>query len=138
MGQGLYDMLGWGVLNPPVLTSTDQDGTIWLDDALFQAVAHVGLRVAYETAPPYLVIPLAVSTAWLQERWALPDVPRWCPRIAPRRARVLLRGHAKEVMALARAQGMHVEEVWQAAQRIYAERGLTLPEARLILLSDWH
>jgi hypothetical protein len=136
MGIGLYNLLGWGVLNPPVLTSTDEDGTVWIDDALEDAVEHLGLHSAYETRPPYLVIPLAVSDEVLQELWTLAALPDWCPRAKARRARVI-DAPLSDVQNLVDQYGGNMEQVWEDAQHIYMELGLALPKATLIIASDW-
>jgi hypothetical protein len=129
-------MLGWGVLDPPVLTMTGKDGVVWIDDTLTHAVEHLGLHTAYETETEYLVIPLAVSNEVLQAYWGLPGLPDWCPPIAPRQARMLDIPTADVGTLLGQYRG-NLAQVWQEAQHIYTELGLYLPSPRLILLSDW-
>src|SRR5262245_7468941 len=139
MGMGLYDLLGWGVLNPThLLLPPEPDGTVWIDDRLGEAIEHLGLESNSETAPAYLVIPLAVSDEVLQDYWTLPALPDWCPRVAPRRARrITSRLAARDAQALAAQRGVDLLHVWQETQRIYREHGLVLPAAGLILVNDW-
>jgi hypothetical protein len=139
MGSGLYDLLGWGVLDPPLLLHPPEpDGTVWINDALYDAVAHLHLEQSCETEPDYLVIPLAVSQPFLQEYWKLPPLPNWCPRVGPRRARrVRSRLAAQDAHALATQRGIDLTQVWGEAQRIYTDFGLTLPAATLLVLNDW-
>ena len=135
MGQGLYDLLGWGVLTPPHVPNDDTQ------DALCDAVTTLGLRTAYETTPDYLVIPLAVDEGFLQEHWHLPALPLWVPRVEARTARVIdmpwLRGAPPGIEHLGSQGRAEVAATWIAAQRLYAQAGLVLGAAQLILLSDW-
>jgi hypothetical protein len=136
MGQGLYDLLGWGVLEPPSLLTRDEKGELWIDDSLWDAVEHLPLQHTSETEPDYLVIPLAVSDEVLQDWWKLPPLPDWCPRVAPRTARHI---HVprKGDLDTALMRPHDLAHIWQEAQRIYAKAGLLLPAASTILLNDW-
>jgi hypothetical protein len=137
MGQGLYDLLGWGVLNPPLLLHPPEpDGTQWIDDDLGDALEHLHLKHTDEAEPEYLVIPLAVSDSLLQDWWKLPPLPDWCPRVKPRTAR-RIQMPRKGYLDTALMRPHDLTQTWQEAQRIYAKFGLQLPDASLILLNDW-
>lgn len=125
MGQGLYNLLGYGVLNAQQL---DED-----DDAQMSAVfklQDLHVHFAYETDPNYAVIGLAVDDEVLQDWWKLPALPETIYRCAPRRAR--------EIEETAYPVPEDVKARWNQAQTIYAAHGLTLGEGRLIVLNDWH
>ena len=124
MGSGLYDLLGWGMIDPPV--QVDAEGyIIELDD-----LEGLGLRDTNETEPPCLVVPIAVSLPFLQDYWSLLPLPDWTPRVMPRQTR-----------RCAAPQGFQVTEEhfqrWRDAQAVYRRAGMVLPEAYLVVLSDW-
>ena len=132
MGCGLYDLLGWGVLDPPWPVDADN----YIDDNVYDALEDLGLRREYETHPAYLVVPLAISDALLQEWWHLPALPAWVPRVEPYGAR-RLRGHQREVTRLAVARGVDLAEIWQGAQARAQALGMILGAPALLLISDY-
>ena len=125
MGQGLYDLLGYGTFEEPQL---DHDGEYVPD---YDILTALGLHMGYETEPRYLVYPLGIDEPFLQDYWHVPPLPEWAPRIAPRRARVIQPPPGYIVPSAA-------VQVWQQAQELYHAHGLTLANAQLIILSDWH
>ena len=132
MGCGHYDLLGWGVLNPPWPVDADQ----YIDDDTIDAMQALGLRTSYETEPDYLVIPLAISDSLLQDWWQLPALPSWVPRVEAYSARPL-RGHQREVARLATLRGLDLHGLWQVAQARAQDLGMPLGAARLLLVSDY-
>ncbi len=128
VGQGLYDMLGYGVLDPPV--QVDGDNYVIELDEMFPLLCQGQVDATYETEPPCLTIPLAISDPWLQEYYHLPPLPNWVPRVAPRRARPIEAPPDFEVPR-------DVQERWRAVHAIYARAGMVLPDAQLILINDW-
>jgi hypothetical protein len=128
MGQGLYDLLGWGRIAPPVQVDADHY-VIDLDEMDF-LLSTGRVEASSETAHPCLVIPLAVSDLWLQDHMLLPPLPAWVPRVAPRRARYV-RAPADFVVP----ETVHTR--WREVQGIYQRAGMRLAPARLVLLSDW-
>lgn len=133
MGQGLYSMLAYGVLAPPQPADDDTN------DALTNHLIDLGLRMAYETEPFYVVIPLAVDDAVLQKWWALPPLPGMLPHPQPRTARVLDLAHAPPgvVVWLAFQFTDALITTWKAAQCRYAAAGQILGEPSVIVLNDW-
>jgi hypothetical protein len=130
MGQGLFDLLGWGVLEAPERLLPQPDGIPLVDDAVFAAVEHLGLQHASETEPNYIVVPLAVSSTVLQDWWKLPPLPDWTPRVGPRRARrVTSRLAARDAQALARQRGLDLTAIWAEAQAIYTTKPFPLARA---------
>lgn len=124
MGQGLYNLIGYGVLNPDRLDEEDD-----AQERAYGELDDLGLDYGYETDPDYAVIPLAVEDEVLQEWWKLPALPDTIYRCAPRRAR--------EIEETAYAVPDAVKARWREAQAIYKSCGLTLGEAKLIVLNDW-
>lgn len=124
MGQGLYNMLGWGVLNPPYLKDDEAS------DALFDEAYDLNLHTAYECEPDFLVVRLAVDDGFLQEWWQLPELPESVLRCAPRRARY---AEAPDCFA----PPDDARETWQSAKVLFEKAGLTLPDARLVVINDW-
>jgi hypothetical protein len=133
MGQGLYTMLGYGVLNPPW---ADDDET---NDDVTTAMMDLGLQTSSECAPTYVVIPLAVDDAWLQEHWKLPPFPDMLPHPQSRTARVLpLDTVPGEVACFIAFQPSAVLlEQWEQARALYHKAGLVLGDPALIVLNDW-
>lgn len=124
----LYDLLGWGVIDAP--EKVDADGYVIELAEMEESLWQGAVRDTYETEPPCLVIPLAISEPYLQEEWKLAPLPDWTPRVEPYRARVVA-GPPTFVVPHA------VQERWKEIQATYHRAGLVLPEAQLILLSDW-
>ena len=123
MGMGLYNLLGYGVLDPNWPTGWDE-----ITD-LEAALDDIGIQITSESTPFYVVVPLAVDSDVLQRWWDLPPLPDEVLRCAPRRAR-----YADEVIfPLPEA----AQTCWQQAQASYAAQGLILGEAKLIMLNDW-
>ena len=134
MGQGLYTMLGYGVLNPPC---ADDDET---NDDVTTAMMDLGLQTSYECAPTYVVIPLAVDDAWLQDYWKLPPLPDMLPHPKPRTARVLpLDTVPGDVACLSafRPSAVLLVQRWEQARALYHRAGLALGDPALIVLNDW-
>ena len=123
MGQGLYNLLGYGVLEPMWPKS-------WKKVAdLEEDLGDLDLQISSETEPFYLVVPLAVDDTLLQRWWKLSTLPEDVLRCAPRRAR-----YADEVTyPISEA----AKTCWQHAQAVYAAAGLALGDAQLIVLNDW-
>ncbi len=124
MGQGLYNMLGYGCLNPPAIE--DEDGYVDLPDE----IRDLGLRDQYETKDEYLVIPLAVDDGFLQDEMSVPALPDRILRCPPRRARYFDSAVVFSVPQI-------VKENWAKAQAEYKARGLSLPDGRLVVINDW-
>jgi hypothetical protein len=128
MGSGLYDLLGWGRIAPPV--QVDEHHYVSDVDEMADLLWMGLVRSSYETTPPCLVIPLAISEPWMQDDMQLPPLPVWVPRVAPRRARYV-RAPADFVVPEA------AQTRWREVQGIYQRAGMRLAPARLVLLSDW-
>jgi hypothetical protein len=130
MGQGLYTLVGYGILNPPWTGDDD------INDDLTAALMDLGLQTSHETEPRYLVIPLAVDDEVLQSR-KLPALPEMLAHPRARTARV---PPMNPVIVDTWVQGRRpaFDAMWQAAQQLYTEAGLTLGEPGLIILNDWH
>lgn len=123
MGQGLYNMLGLGLLDPP-----------WPDDdeareALFEDLSDLGMSRDNECREEFLVVRMAVDDGCLRKWWKLAPLPDDVPRCAARRARYA-DGVAFEVPESAR-------EAWARARELYTRAGLALPEPRLVVLNDY-
>jgi hypothetical protein len=128
MGQGLFDVLGWGRIDPPV--QVDADNYVLEIAAMDTLIWERLVEASSETEPPCLVIPLAVSEPWLQDDMQLPPLPAWVPRIEPRRARYVSAPASFVVPEAAQTR-------WREVQGIYQRAGMRLPRARLVLLNDW-
>lgn len=124
MGQGLYNLLGWGVLEPPY--PKDDDAS----EALFEEAYDLGLRRSYEAEPDFLIVKLAVDDGFLQDWWKLPELSDDVLRCAPRRAR-----YAEDSIAFSVPDS--AREKWQAGKLLFEKAGLTLPDARLVVINDW-
>lgn len=124
MGQGLYNLLGFGVLNPPYLKDDDANET------LFEEAFDLGVRRSYEAEPDFLVVKLAVDDGFLQDWWKLPELPDSVLRCAARKARYAEDSIAFPVPDAAR-------DLWQSAKLLFGRHGLTLPDARLVVINDW-
>jgi len=119
----LYEIVGWGVLNPPDVDADAQD-------RLAKAGLNLQtLRQSYETEPPWLMVPLAVGDSVLQRRWFLPALPSNTPRVEPYTARIIAPVPSIYIP--------YADVLWKRAQTAYRTAGLTLPDATLILASDW-
>lgn len=123
LGQGLYNLLGYGLLEP--MWPKKWDEISQLEDDL----ADLHLQIGSETEPFYLVVPLAVDDEGLQRWWKLPALPDEVLLCAPRRAR-----YADEVTYPVPHEA---KARWREAQALYAAQGLTLGEGKLIVLNDW-
>lgn len=128
MGQGLYTMLGYGVLNPP-----------WLDEeshgeALWHLKEHLRLEQSYECEREYLLSPVAIDEPWLQEQWHLQPMPDWVPRVQPYDARRL---RVSATRARPFLEDGTLAQRWAEAQVTYAQEGLMLPAAYWVLVSEW-
>jgi hypothetical protein len=124
MGQGLYNMLGYGCLNPTFILG--EDDCIDLPDAL----RDLGLQSMNETEDEYLVIPLAVDDRLRQQEDKVPPLPDHVLRCAPRRAQYADPSLKFDVPA-------KIKKNWKKAQAFYRKNKLVLPDARLVIINDW-
>jgi hypothetical protein len=123
MGQGLYNLLGWGVLD---LQWPDNENDI---DA-FELALPPAVRTSYETQPSYLVLALAVDNPWLQEYWHLPALPPEILRGAPRTAR-----YAPEVLVPITPA---MQQTWRLVETLAQGYGMWLPGPAVVVVNDWH
>jgi hypothetical protein len=124
MGQGLYNALGLGLLDPPMPKDDDER------ERLYELTLDIkGLDYTYECEPEYMVIRLAADDECLQDWWKVPALPDDVLRCAPRRAR-----YADDVR-FAVPEGARKQ--WDKAAAEFAKTGITLPAPRLVVLNDW-
>ena len=74
MGQGLYRMIGFGVLQSPAI-NWDENGD------LYDLV-----QTSYECAQDYVMIPFGIDEGWLRKSWTLGELPKGLPHVEPRTA----------------------------------------------------
>ena len=130
MGQGLYNLLGFGILADDALMVC-----IDADFESFDRVAmDLSLAYAYECTPWYLCIRLAVDDPVLQERLGLPALPDEVYRCAPRRARIL---SGADVPRVFQARRPHLRTVWREVQKQLLPLGIRLPAAAYLVINDW-
>jgi len=118
MGQGLYRMVGYGVLNPP---DFDWDNTDNGD--IYDAV-----KCSCEAEPPYMMVPFGVDDEILQDWWWLPSLPDGLPHVHNRTAMEVAR-----IRCPSRARG-----VWRCLRALAKTQGIDLPEGGPIFVCDWH
>lgn len=123
MGQGLYNLLGFGVLEPPMPEDDDER------DDMYTRLDDLGLKTTYECEPEFLVVPLAVDDGFLQDWWKIPALSDDVLRCAPRKARY---ANDDSISVPDKAR-----ETWKVAQTRYRAVGLTLPDAQLVVINDW-
>lgn len=68
MGQGLYNRLAWGVINPPKAPDAEDDWRTTIDFP-----GKFGLCAAYESENPYLAVPICTDNGADYRDGAMPD-----------------------------------------------------------------
>ena len=120
MGQGLYNRLAWGIINPPEATYKDDD---WL--MVVDLPNKFGLCFAYESKTPYLVVPICTDNGADYRDAAMPD--RYAVPFADLLAKITSEGDietAKATWAEARAAAL-------------ALTGIDLGDGCLIWINDY-
>lgn len=125
MGQGLFNMLGYGVLEAPTIPD-DPHGEKW--DSLDAGWTN-GVRSRYECRQDFIVVPLAVDDEWMRDYYELLPLPDSILRCTPRTAR-----YADDVEWDVPAS---VRSTWVDLQKRFAGIGVQLPEPRFVVLNDW-
>lgn len=136
MGQGLYTMLGYGVIAKDDQLRTE-DGDCLHDEIIVNPLAEL-LDTAYEAEPQFLVLRLAVDDGFLQDWWKLPNLPHEAlpGSVGSRQAKQIpvdeskLPGEIQAAVDLARDR-------WAVIDEAFRQHGVTLPEAGFILVNDW-
>ncbi len=125
MGQGLYHLLGFGVVDA---------GNVDLPERVYNLV-----RTTYECDQGYIVIPMAVDNDVLQASWNLPALPDGLPRVKPRTA-ISVR-HCEWWPDVGK-DGVWVDgriiSMWEEIRHIAGQYAIDLPEGEPVFLSDWH
>lgn len=93
------------------------------------ALEQIPLRMAEEARPDYLVIPLAATTYYKSGRWNV-ELPSMCPIPLDELVNIWLALIPEEALA-------QVRQEWEKVRTVCASHGITLPEGRLIYISDW-
>ena len=117
MGQGLYRMVGYGVLNPP---DFDVDNTDNGD-------IYAAVECSYEAEPPYMLIPFGVDDEFLQDWMRLPGLPDGLPHVHDRTA-----VEVADFRYPSRARG-----IWECLRTLAKTRGIDLPEGGTVFVCDW-
>lgn len=135
MGQGLYTMLGYGVI-------ADDDQIYGEDEARHHSIVDheisQHLETPYEAEPAFLVLRLAVDEGFLQDWWGLPDLPHEAlgGTVEKRKAKQISVAEAKFPPQLKHAV-KKARERWAAVAEAFRQHGISLPEAGFILVNDW-
>ncbi len=143
MGEGLYFGIGFGCLVqrtstwfevvPPHKNSEDLDWHVadLLNDFRFdEALEGIGLQMATEAKPDYLLIPLAVTEEARVWRGRVEQLPIY-------RAIPLDELVASWLAVISPDNLAKAQQQWEQVRRTATAYGFTLPERKLICISDW-
>jgi hypothetical protein len=136
MGQGLYTMLGYGVIAKDVQLFTE-DGDAIHDEIIVAPLANL-LATAYEAEPNFLMLPLAVDDGFLQDERKIPDLPYDAlgGTVGPRKAKRIKVDESKLSGDLQAAADL-ARDRWAVIAEAFQQHGVTLPDAGFILIKDW-
>jgi hypothetical protein len=131
MGQGVYQAIMFGVLDPDIY-ETDAHGYLeraaWIERAI-DGTDEARIRTAYECEPDYLGIVLAVSDGCLADMWHAAE-------ISDRQA-VLLESVAESLGAGLAERLEKARRIWAQLQETAKAAGKTLPDGQLLYVSDY-
>lgn len=127
MGQGIYRIVGFGVVNAPAI---DWDSN---DDI------HGLVHTAYECEQTFVIIPFGVDQDWLQRSWTIGPLPKGLPHIDDRTAVAVKQTHwwpdvGKDGIWVAD----RIVRMWEVIRLLAKEKGIDLPVGEPVFASDFH
>lgn len=126
MGQGLYRIVGFGVVNAPHVN--------WDENIDIYGLVHT----SYECAQNYVMIPFGIDDSRLRESWTLGELPKGLPHVDPRTAIAVKRCKWWPDVG---NDGIwvcnRIEKMWEFVRKLAKEKGIELPGGEPVFACDW-
>lgn len=142
MGQGLYSGIGFGCILEDIERWLENNDRLSIKPLKQQVEEHLGtlrdalsdegidLQMAEEAKPDYLIIPLATTERMRVRHGRVEQLPMYCPIPFDQLVSTWLAVISSERLDEARQN-------WERLRRSAAALGVSVPEGKLIYISDW-
>jgi hypothetical protein len=135
VGQGIYRMLGYGVIAPDEMIYTEEDAR---HRELLVKPLSDKVKTPYESKPCFMVLPLAVDDTFLQNEMRIEDLPHDAMGGSVANGCAKWIGvNTRKFSETLRASVAKAEDEWAVIHEAFQQSGITLPVAGFVLISDW-